>query len=196
MTLSPSQNRQLIHTRTVTCQAYKRDDGLWDIEGHMTDIKTQDIPNEDRGGVIPAGEPLHEMWLRITLDSNLTIQDAEASTDFAPFTICPNITPAYKKLKGITIGPGWNKVVKTRLGDTAGCTHHTELLGPMATTAFQAIYKELKDKEEANNKPPSILNTCHALAKTSPVAKRLWPAFTQDQSDSVEADITASLINE
>ena len=38
-----------MHTRTVECRGYLRDDGLWDIEGHMTDTKPFDIPNEDRG---------------------------------------------------------------------------------------------------------------------------------------------------
>lgn len=192
MSLSPAAPRQLIHTRTVTCHAFKRDDGFWDIEGHMTDIKTNPIPNEDRGGVIPAGEPLHEMWLRLTLDTQLKIQDAEASTDHAPFAICPSVTPAYKRLKGLQIGPGWTKKVKELLGNTEGCTHHTELLGPMATTAFQALYEELKKKEEQSDQPPAILNTCHALAETSPVTKRLWAEHHKaTYDDNVPETITA-----
>lgn len=192
MSLSPAAPRQLIHTRTVTCHAFKRDDGFWDIEGHMTDIKTNPIPNEDRGGVIPAGEPLHEMWLRLTLDTQLKIQDAEASTDHAPFAICPSVTPAYKRLKGLQIGPGWTKKIKELLGNTEGCTHHTELLGPMATTAFQALYEELKKKEEQSDQPPAILNTCHALAETSPVTKRLWPEHHKaTYDDNVPETISA-----
>lgn len=175
MSLSDPQPRELIHTRTVTCRAYKRQDGLWDIEGHMTDIKTNDIPNEDRGGFIPAGEPLHEMWLRLTLDHNMVIHDAEASTEHAPFALCPNITPAYKKLTGLKIGPGWNRKVKELLGHTQGCTHHTELLGPMATTAFQALYEASERGEHQGEQLPAIMNTCHALAEESPVAKRMWP---------------------
>lgn len=184
MPLSSAAKRQLIHTRTVTCRAYRRDDGLWDIEGHMTDIKTYPIANEDRGGSIQAGEPVHEMWLRLTIDQQLTIHDAEASTEFSPFNICPNITPAYRALKGLAIGPGWTKKVKSLLGNTAGCTHHTELLGPIATTAYQALYEELKKSEEVSNKPPGILNTCHALSETSPVAKRIWPAFAKSGNDT------------
>jgi len=150
----------------------------------MTDIKSHPIANEDRGGVIPAGEPVHEMWLRLTLDTKLKIHDAEASTEFAPFAICPNITPAYKALKGLSIGPGWTKKVKELLGNIGGCTHHTELLGPMATTAFQALYEELKRQEEQTDKPPAIMNTCHALASHSPVARRLWPEHhTSDQGE-------------
>ncbi|OPX54579.1 Protein of unknown function [Oceanospirillum multiglobuliferum] len=184
MPLSDGQTRQLVHTRTVTCRAYARNDGLWDIEGHMTDIKTKAIDNEDRGGVIAAGEPVHEMWLRISIDVDLLIHDAEACTDYAPFNICADITPAYKKLIGLKIGAGWNKEIKARLGNQYGCTHHTELLGPMATTAYQALYSELKKKEEASGSKPAIMNTCHSLAEHSSVAKRLWPDFATTESKS------------
>lgn len=184
MPLSNGQTRQLVHTRTVTCRAYARHDGLWDIEGHMTDIKTKAIDNEDRGGMIAAGEPIHEMWLRISIDLDLVIHDAEASTDFSPFHICKEITSAYQKLIGLKIGAGWNKEVKARLGHQYGCTHHTELLGPMATTAYQALYTELKQKEEASGQKPAIMNTCHALAEHSSVAKRLWPEFAAQDTQA------------
>lgn len=187
MPLTTRNERQLLHTRTVTCQAWSRHDGLWDIEGHMTDIKTADVANQDRGGVIQAGEPIHEMWLRITIDLDMTIHDAEASTDYAPFNLCQNITSAYKKLIGLKIGPGWNKKVKTLLGQNKGCTHHTELLGPMATTAFQALYQQLKAREEKNDSPPGIMNTCHALASHSPVAKRLWPDHADKEDKTAQA---------
>lgn len=184
MPLTSNSNRTLLHTRTVTCHAWSRGDGLWDIEGHMTDIKTSDIDNEDRGGIIPAGEPIHEMSLRLTIDLDMMIHDAQASTDYAPFNICDNITQAYKKLIGLKIGPGWTKTVKERLGQTRGCTHHTELLGPMATTAFQSLYQQLKQREETQQKPPGIMNTCHALDSSGPVAKRLWPDFTTEHCKS------------
>ena len=184
MPLSNTVSRRLAHTRTVTCRAYIREDGLWDIEGHMTDIKTQNIANQDRGGYIFAGEPVHEMWLRITIDTTLKIHDAEASTEFAPFSMCDVITPVYKKLIGLSIGPGWNKKIKELLGTVYGCTHHTELLGPMATTAYQALYQDLKNQEETSNRPPAIMNTCHTLASDTPIAERLWPEFADKSTKS------------
>ena len=39
MPLSPAAPREHIHTRTVTCRGYRRKDGLWDIEGHLVDVK-------------------------------------------------------------------------------------------------------------------------------------------------------------
>jgi hypothetical protein len=36
--------RELRHTRRVRYEGYRRADGLWDIEGHLTDIKSHDNP--------------------------------------------------------------------------------------------------------------------------------------------------------
>ena len=49
MALSAPATRKLIHKRSVECHGYERSDGLWDIEGHITDVKTHDFINEDRG---------------------------------------------------------------------------------------------------------------------------------------------------
>ena len=73
MPLSPPASRKHLHTRTVTCCGYQRDDGLWDIEGHLVDVKTYGFDNDHRG-VVNAGEPVHEMWLRLIIDDDLEIQ--------------------------------------------------------------------------------------------------------------------------
>ena len=89
---APTEDRELLHTRTIECRGYLRADGMWDIDGWMTDIKTYNFPNHDRIE-IKAGEPLHGMGLRLTVDDTLTIRDCVAVTDFSPFTLCGNITP-------------------------------------------------------------------------------------------------------
>ena len=40
MPLSTSAPRQLMHNRAIECRGYQREDGLWDIEGHLVDTKT------------------------------------------------------------------------------------------------------------------------------------------------------------
>jgi hypothetical protein len=139
MPLSHHVEREHLHSRQVACRGYRRADGCWDIEGHMTDVKTYDFTNEDRGE-IAAGDPVHDMWLRLTLDDAFTIKAVEAVTDKAPFGVCGAIAPAFQALVGLTIGPGWMREVKRRVGGVRGCTHLVELLGPMATTAFQTIH--------------------------------------------------------
>lgn len=187
MSLPPAQQRKKIHTRQITCEAYEREDGLWDIEGHLTDIKTYSFPNRDRGGEIKAGEPVHEMWLRLTLNEALEVQDAVAVTDYGPFAICPNITSNYQRLVGLKIGPGWNRAVRERVGGVEGCTHHTDLLGPMATTAMQAMLSQSRkktvdklkneNKKTGDKKKPRVLNQCHALAESSEVVRDFFPEF-------------------
>src|SRR6202035_4995766 len=66
MPLSDPAPRESLHTRHVECRGFKRDDGLWDIEGHMTDVKSYVFINRWRGE-IPVGTPLNEMWVRITV---------------------------------------------------------------------------------------------------------------------------------
>ena len=60
MPLSPPVGRQHLHTRRVTCQGFYRDDGLFDIEGRITDEKTYEHANEWRGPLRP-GDLVHEI---------------------------------------------------------------------------------------------------------------------------------------
>ena len=57
--------RDLLHTRRVEVQGYKRHDGNYDIEGTLIDVKSTPFENMDRGLVKP-GDPIHEMWIRLT----------------------------------------------------------------------------------------------------------------------------------
>ncbi|MCB9960030.1 MAG: DUF2889 domain-containing protein [Rhodospirillaceae bacterium] len=183
MALSPPQEREPIHTRTITCQGYRRTDRLWDVEGHLTDVKSYSFKNNDRGEITP-GTPIHEMWLRITVDDHFTIIDAEASTVHGPFNVCGAINPAYKQLIGLRITSGFTRQVKERLGGVHGCTHLTELVGSVATAAFQTIFPILARLGEdepppqpKTKRPPPLLNTCHALASDGAIAEEHWPDY-------------------
>lgn len=182
MPLSKATARRHVHTRAITCDAYERDDGLWDIEGVITDTKSYSFDNLDRDGVA-AGEPVHQMRVRLTIDEDLVVQSAEAVTEAGPFNMCGNIAPDYAQLAGLQIGPGWRKNVIRRLGGIKGCTHISDLvLGPLPVTAFQAVIpaRRKRENEPADGSRPATLNTCHALAATSPVVKRRWPSFYEE----------------
>jgi hypothetical protein len=189
MPLSPGVERNHLHTRTVTCQGFERADGLWDIEGHITDVKTYGFTNEHRGRLEP-GTPLHDMWVRITVDDRLEIQAIEAVTDGAPFAVCPGIVGNFQRLVGLRISSGFTAAVKERVGGVEGCTHLVELMGPVATTAFQTIspllMKRLSEKRKkaaaAGEAPPPspfkrppTLDTCHAFRSDGPLVQRLMP---------------------
>ncbi len=172
MPLSPAAPRKLLHTRTITCHGYQRNDGLWDIEGHLVDVKSYDFDNDHR--------KMHEMWLRLSIDDDMQIREAEAATDYAPYAMCPDITERFALLAGLRIGPGIHREIQKRVGGVRGCTHLVELLRPLATTAFQTLVSKRRKRESDPDAPPKrplFINTCHAHASDSPEVKRRWPAF-------------------
>ena len=98
--------RELRHTRRVRYEGYKRADGLWDIEAHLTDVKSHDNPM--KAGVRRAGQPIHEMWLRLTIDRHFNVLDASASSDAVPYPGgCETIAPAYRRLIGLESHQGF-----------------------------------------------------------------------------------------
>jgi hypothetical protein len=169
----PKAPRAALHRRSIEITGFKRDDGLYDIEGRLRDTTDQDF--RLAAGIRPAGAPIHEMWLRITIDRNLVIVDADASTDAMPYAgECDTITPQYRKLVGLAIRPGYYQKVKELFGGVRGCTHITELAGSLATAAFQTLAgQRVQDPEHK----PFQLDKCHALEATRPVVARYYPRW-------------------
>jgi hypothetical protein len=197
MTNTAPTTRKRIHTRQIVCEGFQRDDGLWDIEGYLLDTRSYPTSTPSRPE-IKAGDPLHQMRLRITVDNDMLIHDAFASTENGPHHVCPQINSAYDQLKGMKIGPGFTLRVKERFRGIKGCTHLTELLGPMATTAFQTLWKmrEQPEAESANEpaqasgprKRPPILDGCHALRSDGEVVKVRWPEFYTGEGSPASAN--------
>lgn len=151
---SPTAQRKHIHTRRIACEAFEREDGLWDIEANMVDTKTYDT---ERG---QAGQPLHDMWVRLTLDEEMVIKGIESAMDAYPQAVCPMAVHPMKDLIGVKIGAGWQGEVRKRIGAALGCTHLREMLAPMATTAMQAMGGVLRAR--GAGKPRQGRGTCYA----------------------------------
>lgn len=184
MPLSPPVARQHLHTRRIEIRGYERADGLYDVEAHLVDTKTYAFDNVDRGTVAP-GEPLHGMWVRLTLDEDMVIRACEAASDHTPYAICPQAAPNFAALAGVAVGPGFNRAVKERVGGVRGCTHLREVLAQMATVAYQTIgprrwRREAAERaaaiargERPTTRPrPLPVNSCHAYAEDSEVVRR------------------------
>lgn len=182
MPLPAPAPRTLRHTRTIVCEGYQRTDGQWDVDGHLLDVKADTIESWDKG-MIPAGQPIHDMHLRLTVDSKMTITSSEAVMDAFPWSICPSITPNFSQLTGLALKPGFTKKVGALLGGTNGCTHLGSLIGPAATTLLQTMVRaRIKRSNEAlaQGQPrpmPHFLNTCHTWATNGPIVKREFPEF-------------------
>jgi hypothetical protein len=179
MPLSEPAARDHLHTRRVVCEGFRRDDGLWDVEAHLIDTKSYDFANKDRGGKISAGEPLHQMSIRVTLDLDFVIHAAEAVSDYTPFNMCGDAAAGMRGLIGLRIRSGWLGEARERVGGSIACTHLVELLRPLATAAYQTMHQTLEDRAKARpqRNKPRIIDSCYALASDSPVVKREWPAF-------------------
>jgi len=175
MPLSKSTPRKMLHLRDISLRGYEREDGMIDVEAHMTDSKTHSLSMRDRGG-LAAGEPMHDMWLRVTVDAEMTIVAAEAAMDATPYSVCPGVAPNYQRLVGLNIGKGYLKGAMQRLGGVEGCTHLRELLQQLGTVAFQTSLslRGQANKERAPEKRihPAFLNTCYTYNENGPLAAR------------------------
>lgn len=178
---TPQPGRKLRHTRQIECRGYLRDDGLYEIEAEMRDISAD--ATEMPFARVAAGGSIHHMRLCMTIDADLVIQDFEARTETGPTPFCTEINAAYRQLRGLRIGGGFRQQARTRLGGANGCTHLTELLGPLATTAMQTVMSVQREQSPwhaklAGDAPlsrPWILDTCHAYRIDGAAAKVIWP---------------------
>ena len=179
MPLPEPAPRKLIHTRAIQCTGYEREDGLWDIEAHLTDTKSVVHSRREGGRERKPGEPVHDMWIRFTIDLDMKIHAVEARTDEGPYSICGDITSNFKALAGLTIGRGWRKAIAERVGGVKGCTHMVELLGPLGTTAFQATNRARQARNAGKPivQKPYQLNSCHVYKDDSPEVLQRWPQF-------------------
>jgi hypothetical protein len=150
MPLSPPASRQLRYRREIRAEAFERDDGFWDIEACLTDHKPRDVTLAT--GVRPKGLPIHELWLRITIDRKLTVVDAEASSDWVPYPgHCEDANPAYRALIGLNLLDDFRRNVRRLLAGTAGCTHLTELCSILPTAAIQAFAGEVWNTRDSGS---------------------------------------------
>jgi hypothetical protein len=177
----PVFRRALKHTRAIQVEAFARDDGLWDIDAHITDVKARDA--KLASGIKPAGTPLHDLWLRLTIDLELTIIDAEAQSHAVPYpSYCDTIGPAYKKLVGLNLLKGFRQGLKERLAGIEGCTHLTELAQILPTAAIQAFAGEVIDTRDGasvdgQSQKPFQLDRCHALRTDGAAVAKYYPRW-------------------
>lgn len=201
----PSITRRPLHRRALDVQVFARDDGLFDVEASLTDVKTHDVPLA--GLPRKAGEPIHEMHLHLTVDPTLTITAASSETLWMPYPgACNEHGDAYARLIGLNLMKGFRQAVQERLGGTRGCTHLTELCQILPTAVIQAMAGSVIDTREsphapsalppegaetprggpspsregdAASNPPFQLDRCHALRRDSATVAKFYPRWHQ-----------------
>lgn len=178
--------RRPIHTRQVRFEGFLREDGLWDIDCELADTKADAIHMRERG-LLPAGEPVHLLRVRLTVDDDFTIRAVQTATAKVPFHECRQAGDApMQKLVGLKMGPGWRKALNEAIGGVAGCTHLRELVFNAATAAFQMIphYRStqgytIRDDLQVTRpgQPPFYMGQCMSWAFDGPVVQRVAPQF-------------------
>jgi Protein of unknown function (DUF2889) len=183
---SPSIARHRLHTRELRYEGFKRDDGAYEIDARITDVKDGDYTLAS--GVRRGGHPVHDMSVRVTFDPDFVITNVEACSDWVPYPGgCDTIGPKYERMVGLSLMQGFRNALRERLGGIEGCTHITELLGGLPTAAIQLRAGEVRDTDGANGNRPFQLDRCYALATNSDTVRRYYPRWYRDGSTRVVA---------
>lgn len=176
-----------MHTRTTRFQGFLREDGLWDIEAEMTDVKPFDV-GLYREKPLPAGQPVHHLSIRLTVNGEFVVQAVAVAMDAAPFGECQAASAPMQGVVGATLGAGWRQAINSALGGVQGCTHLRELLFNMATVAFQTIpsgkaylRREARIAEVASDQPPFHVGGCITWDANGPVVAKHYPQFVRWQ---------------
>lgn len=180
MPLPPPAARREVHHRIIDMKAYARDDGLFDVEARLVDRKPFDYVRPSSPLPVPAGQALHDLWVRLTLDADCVVRGIAAASDVTPWALCREAEGTLQVLVGERVARGWSAKVKERLRGAAGCTHLMEMLVTMGTTALQGVRGSDPNRRlTAEGK----IDTCYAYGRQRSVVKMLWPEQHREPSD-------------
>lgn len=178
----PAAPRRAMHLRRIYCEGFAREDGLFDIEGVLIDTKPAGLRLLSKQ--IAPNAPIHQMRVRITIDRERRIVDAAAFSEEQPYRECAEVEANYRRLIGLTLDPGFTREVKRLFRGTAGCSHITELLPPMASTAFQVLWAEGGYENnvdaEGSARRTSPLGGCHALRLDGEIVRTYFPQHAKE----------------
>lgn len=179
MALPPAAPERLLkHRRNIDVQVFSRGNGLWEVDAVMTDVKTRDA--NLAGGVRKAGDPIHEMLLRLVVDEQFNVVESGAQTLKMPYpALCDQHGDAYSRLVGLNLLKGFRAAAKEVLGGVKGCTHITELCQVLPTAVLQAFVGEVADSREnpASGKRPFQIDSCHALVSDGEAVRLHYPRW-------------------
>jgi hypothetical protein len=178
--LADDVSREPLHVRRIVFEGFRRSDGLFEVEGHLTDRKSHDFAPPSGLRVVPANEPIHDIGLRVVFDLDMIVLAVGTTIRAYPYRECPGGGESLQALVGLRIGAGWSGEVRKRLppGDT--CTHLREILIPLATAAIQAVNplraQAQLEATDASGKPLKI-DSCYAYGAARELVLQRWPAF-------------------
>lgn len=172
--------REALHVRRIEFQGFRRSDGLFEVEGHLTDQKPHDFTPPSGLRVVPANDFIHDIGLQVVFDLDMVVHAVSTFIRAYPYRECPGGGESLQALVGLRIGAGWSGEVRKRLPAGETCAHLREILIPLATAAIQAVNPlrahRLLDATDANGKPRKI-DSCYAYGASRELVRQHWPAF-------------------
>lgn len=177
--------RELLHTRSIELQGFGRSDGLYELEARLTDRKRYDSRRFPDGS-LPAGDPLHDMTVRMIFDEDLLIHEFKASMAATPYDGCREAEPNFQALAGLKIEAGFLREANRRVGGVYGCTHLREMLQQIATTAFQTVVGVRLQRQEAlqpsDVSKPKLIDSCTGYRADGDWVRVRWPQYYRGQA--------------
>ncbi len=176
-----SPERQLSHQRSIDVRVYSRGTGLWEVDATVRDVRAKDTTTVT--GVLPAGQPIHDMLLRLVVDEQFNVIEAGARTDAQPYPgACENHGDTYGQLVGLNLMRGFRRAVRERVGGIKGCTHITELSQVLPTAVMQAFAGQVVDLRgsDAGSAQPMQIDGCHALRADGAVVATYYPRWYRE----------------
>ena len=171
--------REELHFRQINMRGWRRSDGLFEVEGRVTDRKPHEFKSPCGSRVVAPNEPIHDMVVKLVFDEDMMVHEVSAFTEAAPYGDCFSAGPTLQSLKGLHISRGWSREIQSRLGGAQSCTHLMEILLPMGTTAFQSLTMLRISRPtvvDVEGKPRKV-DSCYAYAANREIVLHQWPAF-------------------
>jgi hypothetical protein len=165
--------------RRIEFQAFRRSDGLFEVEARLIDRKPHDFELPSTSKTIPANTPIHDLGVCVVFDRDMVIRAVHPAARAYPYRDCLHGGDALQVLVGVRIGPGWNRVLRTQLPASENCTHLKEMLSGLATVAYQAMASERPDLFDttAPDGRPGKVDSCHAYGATRELVLQRWPSY-------------------
>jgi hypothetical protein len=184
-----ASTRTLKHRRRIDIEVFARGNGLWEVDAQLSDVRTDDVTLAT--GVRPAGQPIHDMLLRLVVDERFNILEAGAETRAMPYPgLCNDHGDVYGRLAGLNLMHQFRAAVRQRLGGVLACTHITEMTQALPTAVVQAFAGTVIDTrgDAASAQQPFQIDRCHALRANGEAVRIHYPRWYRQPDVSHDAD--------
>lgn len=185
--------RKLKHRRQIDVQVYARGDGVWEVDARLTDLRSE--PVQLASGSRGAGEPIHDMVLRLVVDEQFNIVQAGSQVRSMPYPgHCDGFGDPYAALAGLNLMRGFRHALRERLGGVRGCTHLSELALVLPTAVVQAFAGQVLDTrgDAPDSARPFQIDRCQALRSDGAVVMAHYPRWYTPAAPAAAARLHTS----